>query len=495
MVAAAVLLGWLTLAALHIKDEYRITHLQGVWIAAAGEARGGHLYSPLFDGERYAGTRWMPLPILANALAAAVIGDPLIGGKALAILLMAALLSLCVAVLRQFRCPWSVSFGLAAAIVATETGLQAACSIGGDVLPVLLQVGAIALVLRRHDMPAAAAAGLLAGLAAASKLTGMWGILAIVTWLLARGQKRAAAVTALAMAVTAAVVLGSVQLITGGGLLQHLLAFSLAGVSGAMAITRSPNQLLFNLRGNASATIVLLPFAALGPLLCRGWRQLSLVHLALGLATVLTLVVYMDAGTGANQLLDIIVLTSLAAGHLTVVQSGERERPHPRTVLTLAVAVAVIWAAGLDLVRTVGFDLRRSVAAIRAGEAPPRATARIAALVAPSRELLTEDPAVDVALGRRPRILDPYMLTRLDRIHPEWVDPLLTQIAERRFDAVVLLVALEDRRLDYWWDDYHFGPRIAHALRTSYRLEQQVGRYYLYRPQPLTAGQSDVPKL
>ena len=62
--------GWLALAAVHFSDDYRVTHVQGVWIAAAESARAGRLYPPLFDGEHYAGTRYMPLPILLNALAA-----------------------------------------------------------------------------------------------------------------------------------------------------------------------------------------------------------------------------------------------------------------------------------------------------------------------------------------------------------------------------------------------------------------------------------------
>jgi hypothetical protein len=493
MVGGAVLIGWLALAALHLRDEYRIAHLQGVWIAAAESARTGHFYPPLFDGQHYAGTRWMPLAILGNALAAGTAGDPLVGGKLLAAVLMAVLLALCVILLRHLRCPWALSVALAAGVVATDTGLQAGTSIGGDVLPVVLQLGALAVVLRRQDGVSAAIAGVLAALAVASKLTGLWALLAIVTWFMARGQRRFAGIMLATTATTGVVVLGSVQLLTHGGLFQHLLAFSIAGIGGASSVTRAPNQLLYNLRESASGTIVLLPLAALGALLSSGWRQLSLLHLALVFAVLLALVVYTDAGTGSNQLFDIVVLTALAAGHLAGDRQGDTGLQRDRTVLAAAVAVAAVWATGLDLVRTVGFDLRRSIVAARGGDAPPRATARVAALVQPAETVLAEDPAIDVALGRRPVVMDPYMLTRLDRAHPEWVDPLIAQIAERRFALVVLLVPLDDRSLDYWWNDYHFGPRIAKALRTSYRFERLVGRYYLYRPQPHTVA--GVPQL
>ena len=114
----------------------------------------------------------------------------------------------------------------------------------------------------------------------------------------------------------AAVILGTVELLTGGGLSEHLLAFSVAGVRGAGSLLRGPNQILYNLLGHASGAVVLLPLAVLGALLSSGWRQLSVIHFALGYALLLLLVVYTDVGTGFNQLLDLVVLTALAVGHL-----------------------------------------------------------------------------------------------------------------------------------------------------------------------------------
>ena len=57
--------------------------------------------------------------------------------------------------------------------------------------------------------------------------------------------------------------------------------------------------------------------------------------------------------------------------------------------------------------------------------------------------------------------MDAFMLARIDRLHPRWVDPFIAHIEERRFGLVVLVVSLEDRSVDFWWTDYHFGPRIA----------------------------------
>ena len=474
-VAAAIVAGWLSLAALHLDDDYRITHTQGVWIALAEATRAGQLYPPLFDGQRYTSTRYLPLPLFLNALASGATGDPLTGGKLLAAILMVALLILMVVLLRQFSCPWAIAAALASTVVATEAGLQAGTTIGGDSLPVVMQVSALAAAVTGRNRRPMIAAGALAGLALASKLTALWGALAIVTWLVAQRDWKSARRFAAACVGTTAIILGAVQIASGGGLSEHLLAFSFAGV-GTASPARAPNQILYQLRTFAAGAVVLLPLAILGGVLTSNWRRLSVVHFALAYAVLLLLLIYTDVGTGFNQLLDVVVLIALATGHL----AGRAGLTEPRSsrVLTLAVTISVIWAAGLDLVRTVAFDLRRTA---DAGRPVFRAAQAVAGMVRPGEEVLSEDPSVDVAMGRQPLIMDPFMLTRLDRTHPELVDPLIDRIRNRHFDLVVLLVSLEDRQLDYWWSDYHFGPRVANALRAAYRPERWVGRYYLYR--------------
>ena len=96
--------------------------------------------------------------------------------------------------------------------------------------------------------------------------------------------------------------------------------------------------------------------------------------------------------------------------------------------------------------------------------------------------MLAEDPSVYVALRRQPVVMDPFMLRRLEQLHPQWVDQLIARIEARRFDLVVLAVSLDDRTLDYWWTDFHFGGRVAEALRRAYRADGARGRFFLYRP-------------
>jgi len=478
-VASAILAGWLILAAVHARDDYRMSHVQGIWVAAAEAARGGALYPPLFDGEHYSGTRYMPLAILLNAFGSAMTGDAILGGKMIAATLMTVLLATIVLVLKRCSCPLSLAFALAAAVVATDTGLQSGTTVGGDLLPVVLQTGALALAARGRNWRQFVLAGALAGLAFASKLTGLWGAFAVITWLAIDQQWRRAAIFAIATVATVAMTLGVVQLFTNGGLSEHLLAFTFAGVRGGGTIFRGPNQLLFNLLGHATAAVVLFPLAIIA-LLTGGWRQLSVFHIALMYALLVLMVVYADFGTGFNQLLDLVVLVVLVVGEWLGRVRTNVDRAVP-PVLALVIAVTVVWADGLDLVRTVGFDVRGAVASARNGSAP-RAALAVSRMVGPRDEVLAEDPSIYLPLHRQPVVMDPFMLLRLDRQHPEWVDPLIRRISERQFALVVLVVPLEDPTLDYWWNDFQFGPRVAAALRESYRPDGILGRYFLYRP-------------
>jgi hypothetical protein len=374
-----------------------------------------------------------------------------------------------------------LTLALTAAVVATDTGLQAGTTIGGDLLPTLLQTAALAMVLRRRERSSVLIAGLLAGLAVASKLTGVWAFFAIATWLLVERRMRSAAIFAAACLGTAAVILGAVQVVTSGGLTAHLMAFSLAGVHGATSFFRGPNQVLYNLLGHAFGAVVLFPLAFVGAVLLREWH-FSLIHIALGYALILLIIVYGDVGTGPNQLLDVVVLTALAVGQLAG-RIGSDADARTASIVVLVVAVSTIWAAGLDLVRTVGFDLRSAIGGLANRAPTTRSAVVVAGLVKPGDEVLAEDPAIYVALHRRPIVMDPFMVLRLERLHPQWVDSLITRIAERRFDLVVLVVPLENPAFDYWWTDFHFGPRVAAALRSSYRPDGTVGRYFLYRRQ------------
>jgi hypothetical protein len=479
-VAAAAALAWLAIALVHLDDRERVGHVQGAWMSLARYLNDGVLYPPVFDGERYGGTRWMPLGIVLHAGAARLAGGELVGGKALTVTLTVLLAGLAVLALRRLRCPWPVAAALVVAVLASSAGLFTTTTVGGDVLPVALQVGALILVITAGADPPArrllVAAGVLAGLAPLAKLTAGWALLAILSRLAATGRWRALRFFLSAAAGTLLAGVAVALVASGGRLWDSVGRFAFAGGTGLGALARAPNQVVHNLAEFAPGVLAVLPLALAAVLLARSWRGLSVSDWALLWAVLALLVAYTDIGTGLNQLLDVLVLGVLVAAQLPdrlAAGAGAASRTAGTAVLALAAAVALGVGAVVSLVPA----LRTAADVVRHGH--PLATVPLADDIAPGDTLLSEDPYAAVAHGRHPVVLDAFMVRRLDELEPELIDPLIAWIEAAAFDHILLLEDLE--RAD-WWERYHFGPRVADAIRHAYRPAGVRDGYLVYRP-------------
>lgn len=480
-VALAAILGWLFLAGSHLHDRYEVGHVQGAWMGLEQYANQGTLYPPLFDGVHYGGTRWMPLPILLNVTAARITGEYLVSGKLVGLILTAGLLVLVFFALRRLDTPKALAAALAATIMATDTGRIAGTTLGGDVLPVLLQVGVLVVASSGRRRRSLVVAGVLAGLALASKTTGVWAALALITWLGLDRRWRDLALFGGAFGTTTALVLGAVELVSSGRFSDNLLRLTFAGVGGGVGPIRAPNQVLYQLATFGPAVWALVPFAAAGALITPRLRRVSVYHLALGWAFLLLLGTYTDVGAGFNQLLDVTVLTVLAVGHF----AGRLNVARLQTPMATVLALVVIWGGATGIILTLVPDIRSTVEGASLGYP----LHPLAHLVGPNDEILSEDPYIPLSLGRKPVVLDPFMLRRLDIVDPSAVDALIERIQHHAFDYIVTIVPL--RALDgdtvannYWWDNFHFGFRVVDAMRRAYVPQGVVDGYYVYRPGP-----------
>ena len=123
---------------------------------------------------------------------------------------------------------------------ATNSGLLVGSAVGGDVLSVVLQVGVLLIVtaaLRRNRDGWMVVAGVLAGLAACSKLTGVWAALAVLSWLAFRQDWRRCAWFLLACGSSVALTLGIVQWASQGRFLTTFLMLTFAGTGGPVGLT------------------------------------------------------------------------------------------------------------------------------------------------------------------------------------------------------------------------------------------------------------------
>jgi hypothetical protein len=481
---ACVAVGGWTLAAValvalvHVDDRYRIDHVSGAWMALAGYAGSGTLYPPLYDGERFGGTRFMPLQMLLHGDLGELTGNYLVAGKLLALALAAALFVLILVALRRAGAPIWLGLGLLAVLATTFTGLTAVTSIRGDTLPVVLQLGAILVFGRWAGRGGAIVAGLLCAAALLAKISALWAAAAIVVCLLVGDRRRLPAFLAAYVPATGVALL-VLELATSGRFTDNVLGLATSALTSpgdvANALTTKPLTLIDS---DTAAIAIVLPLALAELVLAARARALALEHFAFAAAALVTVALMTDIGVVSNHLLDLEVLTLLLVGRLW----ARREQ-----TLAVLAPVAVLWAAVSAYAVDLHPDVRTAILTAAGSSSvaypvePPRE------LVPAGARLLSEDPTLDVVRDRHPTVLDPFMLVRILERHPEWRDDLVRRIDEREFDRVVLRAdhVLPDGRIEVEhprWRREHLGRDVVAAIARSYRFRGFADPYAVYAP-------------
>ncbi|MGH3110675.1 MAG: hypothetical protein ACRDQT_07140 [Gaiellaceae bacterium] len=469
-----VILSWLVTAVAHVDDGYAVDHVSGSWMALAAYAGSGTLYPPLYDGDVFGGTRFMPVPILLLAGAASVLQDDLVSAKILSYLLAGALVVLTFVLLRR-RCPLPVALLLASTILVTGTGLTAATSVRNDVLPVILQLGAVALVARSQTRANTVASGLLSALAVVSKLSAVWAPLAIGIWLLSNRDRRRLAEFVTVFLAGAGLALGAFQAASGGRMTENVLGLSVATAGRLGSLPDEVARLRLIGREGLGPLAVLIVLAILGTLLAAKRRQLTPYHLAFACASLVTAIVLVDPGAFVNHLIDVQVLSVIVVGELwrrTASPSGGLSLVSAATLAVLVACTAATYRQNVDL----GRDLDVLVHGTASEDRVPR----LAGSVSADDSILSEDPFVSVSRGERPIVLDPFMLLSIAERHPEWRSDLVRRIENADFDKIVLLYQPHSAPL--WYRRLHFGEVVVRAIERTYRPVARVEGYWIYEP-------------
>jgi hypothetical protein len=185
---------------------------------------------------------------------------------------------------------------------------------------------------------------------------------------------------------------------------------------------------------------------------------------------------------GVNQLIDSAALVMLGTGLLaadlptTVGTAGDqRSADHTGDVARAIVSLVVLWVVGSAVTYTMGTEVPAAVSGSRVPQP-------LTEVITEDTTVLSEDPGVVAVLGRRPTVLDPFMLLRLEQRDPAAVAALAERIRRAEFDLVVLLEPLDDE--SEWWRRYHFGETVIGAVRDTYVDAGRADGYYLYEPAP-----------
>jgi hypothetical protein len=477
--AAITFASALLVAIAHVDDRYNVNHVSGTWLALAADLRDGTLYRPLFENGDFGGTWYTPLQFVLQAGAESLTGEWIVSGKLLAYALAAGLLALVYQLLRERGGPRSVSAALVAVILLSQAGLFASTSIRGDMLPLVLQLGAVALVARSHSTQSLGIAGLLCALAVTAKLAAVWAPLTIVLWLLFRERRRLVPYIA-SFVGSLVVLLGLLELWSGGRMSDTLLAVGGSGNSEASSPLAGIPRLFDFLVRTAGPVWLLLPFVLLALLLAAGERRLDIWQLAFLIELPLLALVLADPGSDFNHLVDLVVLAVLVVGGVWV-----RFVPRPGELNALGAVLALaLLLGGADAYRqTLQSDTADAAKSLLGKSADAYPTDPLARYVARDDSVLSEDPAIPVLRDDTPVIIDAVSVRRVGIDHPEWLADLERRLERGTFDKVVLVHPVSD---EAWYGTRNFGASIRQAIEDEYRLVAKVPNrpldYWVYAP-------------
>ncbi len=431
-----------------------------------------------------AGPATCPCRVLLHAAAARLTGEYLLSGKVIDIAAMALLLGvLYVILVRRGASRW-LGATLVAGVLVTEVGLIAAFGIRHEAIPTVLQLAAVALIAwRRPSLRTVAIAAVLCVLALFAKFSAVYAVLTILVLL---RKDRASVATFIAVGLVGlAAGLTIMHVLTGGRFADTLLQSSVGDYS-VESFIRAPARLVWLLR-YAPAALLLLAFTLIVQIQARR-PSVGPYEVALVMAGLTTTIILLDRGASGNHLLDLAVLIPIVA--LDAVRPRDGTRPR-RTTNAAAQALPFVATLGVLIGGAVyvADAIPTAVRQLRTGVVEPRYDAHPLAPGSVADTLLSEDPYLPVSLERRPIVLDPFMLSQLGELHPEWIQSLAERIERQEFTRVVLLMDINDPDADAFYTDNHLGPGVLSAMRERYRLVTTipatgtwVGTYFVYEP-------------
>jgi hypothetical protein len=323
---------------------------------------------------------------------------------------------------------------------------------------------------RGWSTPALAAAALL------TKATALTLPLAITGWMLVAGRPRR--LPAFFFRLAACLLIGVLLLSPARAAAWYLYVMQ--------GLASSPPGTWNLLRGPAEMVryLGICPEAVVAAALGIAWlavpaRRGSPVAFFAMVSGAIALAMECNYGAGANHLDELAAVLAVCGGVAAAGVSVEtdRSRPEARATmpalawpLALAMAFAITGASWRDLLTTVRHarnDYNRRIEILDIVRREPGA-------------VLTEDPLIALAAGKRPPFADAGALRSFSlRARPEAM-AVIAAIEEQRFGLLVLNDALDSP--SPWYRDMHFGMRAAAAMRSRYRPWAYRAGYHLYHP-------------
>jgi hypothetical protein len=264
-------------------------------------------------------------------------------------------------------------------------------------------------------------AGALCVLAFASKLSAVWGAIAILIWLFVRDRSRLPLFMVSSIG-CAAVLLGVFEVASGGRMTDNVLHLAVAGESHIYFVAFVTKAV--NIGRTSGAIWVLLPIAIVS-VAAAVPRRLTIYHIAFVVALVVVIAVLTDIGASENHFIDVDILTGAVVAYVW--------RMTPATDVVRAIVLAAVLFGTLTSYATDVSGNAQSALRSLTGRNEGYEKVPLAGVVRPGDRVLSEDPYIPVSRGQDPVVLDAFMLRRIARDHADWQSALIREIDAHRF--------------------------------------------------------------
>ena len=441
----------------------------GMWVTLAVDARDGILYRPLVSDIGYGGTRYGPVHIELQAALMKVGVAPINSGFLLGMITAGITLAGIYTLMRRFNSPAPL------AVVMTSFFLSAFCvrsgilSIKSDLLAAGLDMWGLiaALPLMEKDSQtkkklATIIAAICFALAAASKVTSLFGIATVVTWLLLRRENKIAVRLIAAYLIACLILTLLVQWASQGRGIGIFLSAAGAG-GGLRRLAQAPSIFFGRIFSRDRAVGGFWVAALLMIFARRNWT--SLPTLLFAYSTLGTLAIFGSPGTDMNHLMDL---------HLASLLVLAVECQFGRFALAiLCLTVLVVLHSAHSCINDI-HDMRRLNT--RGNLYASLADVANSSVNGP---LLAQNPVLPIIAGERPYLLDYFLFQVRDWKHPAFGDKMRDDLAHQRFRAVIVNPDLGASDVSSSSDPW---PGLLDLMKTRYEFKATEGWNVVYLP-------------
>jgi hypothetical protein len=442
----------------------------GIWAGLALDARDGIIYRDIVSPLGYGGTRYGPLHFMIHAALLKAGMTPISSGFVIGIVCTFFVLAGIYTLMRKLQTPRPIAIPLTLFFLAPFCVRSGILSIKADLLAAGLDVWGLVAAMpmgqgqsEKRNWQCALIGGACFALATASKVTSLFGIATMVTWLwLRRDLKNAARL--LGVFLIGATLIAVIVQLTSEGRAIHVFLTSASAGGGIRRLLQAPEHFFPAVASRDRAVGGFWILAVIALLAHRQWRSFAMILMLF--STLGTLAIFGSPGTDMNHLMDLQIASLVA----------------------LAVECRPGWLGGGILVTTSLITLHAAHSSVTndlrliRGD---RMRQRLMACIADTRKsavdgpIFAQNPTIPILAGERPYILDCMIYGVIAKTHPDVANKLREDLLHQRFRAFIVTPDPTPTTIPAPTDPW---PQVLDAMKTRYQLAAMEGRAEVYLP-------------